>query len=279
MARGSPGPHRASGTDATDPVPGMVDEDADERLTVGQHAWSFLRELLVVVVGALVVAALLRAFVGQMFLIPSSSMENTLQVSDRVVVEKLSTVKRGEVVVFADPGGWLADIPAEHRGLIGRALEFIGVLPDTGTEHLIKRVIGLPGDEVKCCDSAGRILVNGQALDETSYLYTAPDGQQVQPSEFRFDVMVPAGRLFVMGDHRDDSRDSRCHLNDPGSGRALGDNAFVPEDVVVGRAFAVVWPLSDAKRLAIPPTFAGLPPGTSPPPSRAQVEAGPEASC
>ena len=108
---------------------------------------AFFKELTVVVIGAVIVASLLRGFVGQMFLIPSVSMENTLQVDDRVVVEKLSTVKRGQVIVFKDPGGWLTGPAARERGPIGRALEFVGVLPDTGTEHLIKRVIGLPGIE------------------------------------------------------------------------------------------------------------------------------------
>ena len=109
-------------------------------------------------------ASLLRGFVGQMFLIPSVSMENTLQVDDRVVVEKLSAVKRGQVIVFKDPGGWLTGTIVRERGPIGKALEFVGVLPDTSTEHLIKRVIGLPGDRVICCDAADRVTVNGQPL-------------------------------------------------------------------------------------------------------------------
>ena len=113
-------------------------------------------------VGAVIVASLLRGFVGQMFLIPSISMENTLQVDDRVVVEKLSGIKRGQVVVFKDPGGWLTGSTARERGPIGKAFQFVGVLPDTSTEHLIKRVIGLPGDHVVCCDAAGRLTVNGQ---------------------------------------------------------------------------------------------------------------------
>ena len=131
--------------------------------TFGQHAGAFVRELLAVVVGAVIVASLLRGFVGQMFIIPSISMQNTLQVDDRVVVEKLQLLNRGQVVVFADPGGWLAGARPAERGPVGRALEFVGVLPDTSTEHLIKRVVGMPGDHVVCCDTQGRITVNDVA--------------------------------------------------------------------------------------------------------------------
>ena len=161
------------------------------RQTFAQHVGAFIKELLAVVIGAVIVASLLRGFVGQMFIIPSISMQNTLQVSDRVVVEKLSSVKRGQVVVFADPGGWLTGVHAEERGRIGKALEFVGILPDTGTEHLIKRVVGMPGDHVVCCDAKGRITVNDVPLDETTYLYTDPDKVQADPSKIRFDVVVP----------------------------------------------------------------------------------------
>jgi len=213
-----------------------------------------------------------------MFLIPSASMENTLLVHDRVVVEKLSTTKRGQVVVFADPGGWLSGPAAPERGRLGRALEFVGVLPDTATEHLIKRVIGLPGDHVVCCDAQGRVSVNDQPLDERGYLHTAADGTQASPSEIRFDVVVPRARVFVMGDNRDNSRDSRCHLDDQPPGAAEGQNAFVPQDLVVGRAVAVLWPTQRATRLRTPDTYATLPEGEAPP-DEPVVDAGPEASC
>src|SRR4029453_11916806 len=134
--------------------PAEAKDSGPEHLTFGQHVLAFFKELTAVVVGAVIVASLLRGFVGQMFLIPSVSMENTLHVEDRVVVEKLSPIERGEVIVFSDPGGWLTGTTARERGRIGRAFEFVGVLPDTGTEHLIKRVIGLPGDHVICCDEA-----------------------------------------------------------------------------------------------------------------------------
>lgn len=249
------------------------------RLTFGQHAWAFVKELLVVVIGAVLVASALRYFVGQMFIIPSISMESTLLVGDRVVVEKLSTIKRGQVVVFADPGGWLSGTEATGRGPVGRALEFVGVLPDSSANYLIKRVIGMPGDQVACCDAKGRLTVNDQPLDESSYLYTAADGVRVEPSDIRFDVTVPDGRIFVMGDNRSSSRDSRCHLNDVQAGTLKGENAFVSEDLVVGRAVAVVWPLRDGARLAVPATYASVPPGRNPAPGTPEISAGPEANC
>jgi len=255
-----------------------LDSDRDH-LTFRQHVFAFFKELTAVVVGAVIVASLLRGFVGQMFLIPSISMENTLQVDDRVVVEKLSGIKRGEVVVFSDPGGWLTGTTTRERGPIGKAFQFVGVLPDPSTEHLIKRVIGLPGDHVICCDPADRLTMNGHALDEASYLGTGPDGVQVQPSAIRFDVVVPRGHFLVMGDNRDHSRDSRCHLNDMQVGATKGKNAFVSQDLVIGRAIAVVWPFDRRHRLPIPDTFETVPSGNQPAPDVAMITAGPEASC
>jgi len=255
-------------------------EDSDpDKLSFGQHVLAFFKELTAVVVGALIVASLLRGFVGQMFLIPSISMDNTLQVNDRVVVEKLSGIKRGQVVVFKDPGGWLTGSTPRERGPIGKAFQFIGVLPDTSTEHLIKRVIGLPGDHVVCCDAADRLTVNGQALDETSYLSTGPDGEQVQASAIKLDVAVPRDHIFVMGDNRDHSRDSRCHLNDVQGGATKGQNAFVSQDLVIGRAIAVVWPFDRRHSLPIPATFETVQSGKQPAPDLATITAGPEASC
>ena len=224
------------------------------RQSFGQHAGAFVRELLAVVIGAVIVASMLRGFVGQMFIIPSISMQNTLQIDDRVVVEKLSSIKRGQVVVFANPGGWLSGVVPTERGPLGQALEFVGVLPDTSTEHLIKRA-------------------------ETSYLFRSPDGVAADPSKIRFDVVVPADRIFVLGDNRGASRDSRCHLNDTGPGQQKGENAFVPLDLVVGRAIAVAWPVGDAHRLGVPATYAGVPVAVEPAPARPVVKAGPEASC
>jgi signal peptidase I len=262
---------RASGT----PDAGAQSEEP-VGLSFGGHVLAFFRELLLVMIGAVIVASLVRALVGQMFVIPSISMEDTLQVSDRVLIEKLSSVKRGQVVVFKDPGGWLNEAAPAERSRIGQALEFVGVLPDLSPEHLIKRVLGVPGDRVGCCDSRGRITVNDQPVDESEYLYTAATQSPVA-SEIRFDVTVPADRIFVLGDNRGSSRDSRCHLNDPGPVR--GENAFVPEDLVVGRAIAVVWPLAGAHRLRTPVALAEAPASGVDGEPDPKVVAGPEATC
>lgn len=229
--------------------------------TAGRRALGMLGELVIIVVGALLISAVLRAFVGQMFIIPSGSMENTLQVNDRVVVSKIGSFERGDVVVFEDTQGWITTRPPE-RSTVGKAAETIGVLPSTSSNHLIKRVIGLPGDKVSCCDDHGRMMVNGQPIDESSYLFTDADGQ-VPPSNFDFTVVVPAGRIFVMGDHRNASGDSRCHLTD---GTPQGLSAFVPEDAVVGRALAVAAPISRLSLLQNPGVFDPVVDPTAAPP-------------
>lgn len=220
------------------------------------------REFVLIVVGALIVSSILRAFVGQMFIIPSESMQNTLLVGDRVVVEKITDVKRGDVVVFEDPGGWLGvEESGQKRGSVGRFFEVVGLLPDSSHGHLIKRLIGLPGDKVACCDAKGRLMVNGQPLDETSYLYPGDAA-----SAMEFQVTVPAGRVFVMGDHRSESGDSRVHLSDTGpDGGEPGDTAFVPVDKITGRAVLVVWPASNFAKLGKPDAFDAIPaPGPAP---------------
>ncbi|HEU5486222.1 MAG TPA: signal peptidase I [Microlunatus sp.] len=250
----------------------MTTETTAQRRGGGSRFASFVRELLIVVVGALVVSSLLRAFVGQMFIIPSESMENTLLVGDRVVVQKITDPQRGDVVVFEDPGGWLDSQPAADPGPLDKVLEFIGFPTASSPEHLIKRVIGMPGDRVVCCDTNGRITVNGRPLDETGYLYTDPDGVQVAPSDIDFDVTVPSGRIFVMGDHRDLSADSRCHLSDLSVNGPKGSVAFVPLDKVVGPAFAIAAPFSRAEVLHRPETFASVPAPTEPAPKQAVIE-------
>jgi signal peptidase I len=237
----------------------------------GGQALSFLKELLIVVVGAVIVSSLLRAFVGQMFIIPSESMESTLLRGDRVVVQKITGFDRGDVVVFRDPGGWLSE-PVEERRPFDRVLEFVGLPTKSTPGHLIKRVIGLPGDTVVCCDEANRITINGYSLDESSYLYVDSDGVQVNPSDVRFHVVVPAGRIFVMGDHRDVSADSRCHLSDLSTTQSKGEVAFVPLDNVVGPAFAIVAPFSRASRLHRPANFVEVPAPSKPAPAKAVIK-------
>jgi len=250
---------------------------ASDELTVDRSvrrpnaALAFLKELVFVVVGALIVSSLLRAFVGQMFIIPSASMENTLLIGDRVVVQKITDFHRGDVVVFKDPADWLGDEPTDDPSAVDRVLEFIGVPTASSPGHLIKRVIGMPGDTVVCCDDSGRITVNGTALDETSYLYTSSSGQQVAPSDVHFRVVVPRDHIFVMGDHRDLSADSRCHLSDV-SNQGRGQTAFVPVSDVVGPAFAIVSPFDRAKRLRDPATFADVPAPSAPAPERGEIK-------
>lgn len=200
----------------------------------------------VVVIGLLVLMTSVRGLMFQAFSIPSPSMEPTLLVGDRVLVNKLSfdvgSVQRGQVIVFDGSGSFVPE-NTDSPGLFSRLLGAIGL--DAGEDDYVKRVIGLPGDRVVCCDAAGHLQINNVSLDEP-YLF----GNDL-PSQDRFDVLVPPGRLWVMGDHRSRSADSRAHLGDPGGGT-------VPLDKVVGRAVAVVWPLGRAGWLPIPESFERL---------------------
>ena len=239
--------------------------------SAGGRTLAFLKELAIVLVGAVIVSSVLRAFVGQMFIIPSESMENTLLMGDRVVVQKISDFDRGDAVVFRDPGGWLSE-PVADPGPFDRALEFIGVPTQSTPGHLIKRVIGLPGDTLECCDDNNRLTVNGYSLDESAYLYVDSDDVPINPSDVRFKVVVPADRLFVMGDHRDVSADSRCHLADLSSNGRKGEVAFVPIENVVGPAFAIAAPFDRTSRLHRPAVFAEVPGATDLAPSQAVIE-------
>lgn len=220
---------------------------------------SGVKEVALIVVGALIISALLRMFVFEPFTIPSGSMENTLQVGDKVVAQKMTDFKRGDVIVFRDPGSWVTGMVPAQRSPVAKGLEWIGVLPNSSTDFLTKRVIGMPGDHVKCCDVDGRVTVNGKALEESAYLYSDAAGT-VNPSDMEFDVIVPRGSLFVMGDHRNASADSRCHLNDDIPGMGLGVVAFVPIDHVVGAVGMIVAPFERWQQLRTPETFSDIPP-------------------
>lgn len=196
-----------------------------------------VREVALVLIIAMGLSLIIKTFLVQAFYIPSASMEDTLGIGDRILVNKLSPgpldLRRGDIVVFKDPGGWLAPpVPPQDGPLQSAArsaLTFVGLLPSDSGEHLIKRVIGLPGDTV-ARGADGRLTVNGTPIDET-YLHPGDE-----PSMEEFTVTVPAGRLWVMGDHRSVSQDSRFH-------RDIADGT-VPIDNVVGEAFVVVWPLN-----------------------------------
>lgn len=198
-----------------------------------------LREGAIIMVSALVLSVLIKTFLAQAFYIPSGSMRETLEVGDRVLVNKLAPgpfdVHRGDVVVFVDPGGWLTDEPDDDRNAFQRGVQsvltFVGLMPENAGEHLIKRVIGVGGDTVACCDDDGRLTVNGVAIDETSYLRPG-----VAPSETEFEEVVPADHVWLMGDNRPQSQDSRSQRGRPGGGS-------VPVSNIEGTAFVVMWPL------------------------------------
>lgn len=201
---------------------------------------AFLRELPFVVISALIVSILIKTFFIHFFYIPSGSMENTLQVGDRIGVNKFGALftdaQRGEVVVFGDPDKWLGDAPVADRSSftakIKSGLITVGVLPDPAKQFLIKRVIGVGGDNVVCCDNAGKLQINGVSIKEP-YIYKGD-----APSEVKFNVDVPKGFIWVMGDHRSASADSRFNTDS-------ANNGMVPLSKVVGRATIIVWPLGN----------------------------------
>jgi signal peptidase I len=190
---------------------------------------------------ALLASVLVKAFLVQMFFVPSASMRPELIEDDRILVEKISMwdgeVERGDVVVFEDPGGWLG-APPDPTG-VQSLLSLVGLYPDGG--HLVKRVVATGGDRIVCCDDEDRITVNGTPLRE-SYLR-----QDTSPSQREFDVTVPADSVWVLGDNRSNSQDSRFHLRDR--------DGSVPLDNVVGRVWGIVWPTARFERLQRPEAF------------------------
>lgn len=223
----------------------------------------FLRDVLVIFGIAILVSFLVKTFLVRSFFIPSASMEQTLMIDDRVIVNELVpkavAVDHGDIVVFKDPGGWLpARPPVEVTGIQAGTewvLSLFGLASPDSNDHLIKRVIGLPGDTVQCCSADGKIMVNGVAITEP-YI-TIPAGE-TRASAIDFNVTVPEGSLFVMGDNRYNSKDSRYNTDKPGGG-------FVGMDNVVGRAFVLSWPMSHWGWLSnYPEVFADVPePATS----------------
>ena len=231
---------------------------------------SAVKEIPLLIFVALLIALVLKTFLVQAFVIPSGSMEQTIRIGDRVLVDKLSPwfgsePQRGDVVVFKDPGGWLQQENVDPKDppfgvKQGKELlTFVGLLPSDNEQDLIKRVVAVGGDTVKCCGTDGRVIVNGTPLDEP---YLHPGNE---PSALKFEVKVPAGRIFVMGDHRSNSADSRFHLDEP-------DRGTVSEKQVVGRAVVIAWPFGHWRKLEEPGTYATVPDG------RAETTATPEPS-
>ncbi|MGD0239665.1 MAG: signal peptidase I [Streptosporangiaceae bacterium] len=234
---------------ATPGAPEPDTSDSPAKAAKQKKAKSFARELLTIVLAAAVLTLLVKGFLVQVYRIPSASMENTLEIGDRVLVNKViyrfRDVARGDIVVFSGQDSWGPDAPPPSSNPVVRLFDDVlaGLGLHSDQTYYIKRVIGLPGDHVVCCDAQGRITVNGVALNESQYVYPGE-----QPSTIKFSVVVPSGHLWVMGDHRGDSEDSRYHPDDPGGGA-------IPESQVVGRAFFIVWPPSQFHDLPIPNTF------------------------
>ena len=226
----------------------LQDQESDE--VSKKKKPSLLRsvvEFVVIIVIALALATGIRTFIAQPFFVPSGSMEQTLQIDDRVIAAKITTaisgVKRGEIMVFKDPGDWLPPMEQNSEGwrsVVAKALTFVGLLPSDSGDDLVKRVIGIEGDQVACCNQTGQIVLNGVSLDESSYV-TGPTDQIL------FDITVPKDSMFVMGDNRGNSADSRFHLDQ--------NNGAVPNEKAVGRVVAVVWPLSRLTIENIPEIF------------------------
>lgn len=191
-----------------------------------------LKEILITVLVVIVISFLVKTFLFRIFFIPSGSMENTLQLDDKIGVNVAHSwygeLQRGDVAVFEDTQGWMGPVQSQSNP-VRQALEFVGLAPDRSTNYLIKRVIGVGGDTVTCCDADGKVTVNGVALDEP-YLFEGDD-----PSTIPFEVTVPEGSYFMLGDHRSASGDSRYHIEQ--------GTEFISDEDIVGKAMGIVWPI------------------------------------
>ncbi|MER7339942.1 signal peptidase I [Streptomyces sp. NPDC000075] len=230
------------------PDDAVTHDETDEAGAEAERHRSFWKELPLLIGIALVLALLIKTFLVQAFSIPSDSMQNTLQRGDRVLVDKLtpwfgSEPERGEVVVFHDPAHWLEGEPTPEPNVVQKVLSWIGLMPSAEEKDLIKRTIAIGGDTVEC-KRGGPVVVNGKPLDEP---YIFPGNTPCDDAPFG-PVTVPKGKIWVMGDHRQNSQDSRYHMQDSTQG-------FVPVSDVVGRAVVVAWPVTRWATLPVPDTF------------------------
>lgn len=241
----------------TEEQPTRRDRRGSEKRSQSRSTKLFIRDVLLIFLAAIIISVGIKAFLIRSFYIPSGSMENTLQINDRIIVNELVPrfidVQRGDVVVFRDPGGWLKPRVEPDRNWFVAGIEWtlsvVGLSAPDSNDHLVKRVIGIAGDTVECCNTFGQISINGVPIDEP-YL-DLPRGV-TKASGIDFSVKVPKDSLWVMGDHRYDSLDSRYNTNKPGKG-------FVPISNVVGRAFLVSWPVDRWTWLDNYPTvFSGV---------------------
>ncbi|HSX67541.1 signal peptidase I [Nocardioides sp.] len=258
------------------PINGTTDHGEGARSSTislgpkGKRQLPIWQESLILLVIALGLAVLLKAFFIQAFYIPSESMQPGLQINDRILVQKVSywakgTPQRGDVVVFEDPDGWLDAMEAAGPTTgFASVLAKVGLYPTGG--HLVKRVVGVGGDVITCCDKSGRLKVNGVAVDEKAYV--AKDAQCAAPVSVQarkkcgpraLNVTVPEGYLFVMGDNREDSADSSRHLCELDATDCPPTRGFVPVDNVVGKVFALVWPISHLDLVSRADAFEDVP--------------------
>lgn len=251
---------RGTSDDGADAKPAVPEPGRRSAAPKGQaegpsQVFIWLKEVATVVVIAVVLSFLIKTFLFRAFYIPSESMVSTLDVNDRIFVNLLVpepfALSRGDVVVFRDTQGWLTEVPEKEIGpftWVQDGLTFVGLLPDNSEQHLVKRVIGLPGDTVICCDDGGKLTINGSPLDET--YVNAAEVPQVRA----FNVVVPEGKVWVMGDNRNHSADSRAHLDSNGG--------FVDLVDVEGKAAVIAWPLN---RITVldnhPDVFRNVPAG------------------
>ncbi|MGB3910010.1 MAG: signal peptidase I [Pseudolysinimonas sp.] len=267
LAREGTVPDQIDSASDADSAAGATDQTRARPKRKKLTGWrAFLRDVALILVAAIVISFLIKTFLIRSFYIPSQSMEDTLLINDRIIVNELvpnvMPIERGDIVVFRDPGGWLAPVPEVEQNPVVAAVDWllsiIGLTAPDSNDHLIKRVIGLPGDVVECCNEFGQMSVNGVPLDEVGAYVLLPDGV-TKVSRDDFEVTVPEDSLWVMGDNRYNSADSRYNQDGPTDG-------FVPFDHVVGRAIVVSWPIDRWTWLEnYPIVFSGVDEGNGTP--------------